>query len=917
MRDRRRLAAIVAADVAGYSKLMRRDDSGTLSALKAHRRDVIDPKVAEYGGRVVKSIGDGLLMEFPSVVDATRCAVDVQRALAARNADVHADRRIAFRMGVNVGDVIIDGDDIFGDGVNVAARLEALAEPGGICVSRRVYEEVSGKVEAAFADRGLQRVKNIEPGVHVYALQLDGTTAASAGVATPAAEVSSLYGRADDVSALCALVAQKALVTVVGPAGVGKTRLAEAVAHASRNAFGDAVRVVELASLADPGLVPLTIARALDLVVGEPDAALDVLVQSLAGQRLLLVLDNCEHVLDEAGRIVDALRRGASGVHILITSQEVLRHVDEQVYRLSTLGLPAEATVASARAAGAVQLFTARANAADPAFELTDGNVRAVIDICRRLDGMPLAIELAAARVPLLGVEGVRQRLDERFRLLTAGSRLALRKHQTLHAALEWSYSLLSQAEQIVFDRLGVFAGGFSMEAAQGLAADEAIDAWAVLDHVGALVNKSLVIVDKAQAARYRLLETTRAFALERLAARGETARIMRAHAEVMERTFEQFYADLMLGTPLEALAPSLAHDLDNLRGALRWALSEDGDRRIAAALIGAAGAGQGYFRRLQIMAEGWEWCKALKPLMDDSVPPANAARFWLACAELGTTASIDAAAEDARRALALFEAVGDRVGMFLALCWLMYCLTRAGRMEQAFPVCEQAQHLYDHAWPSMVRAIFHNIAGILFAEADRAEDARRELLEHLALSRESGAATAELSALVLLLDTDLRFGDVERAADSARELLARYRSDPERYMGLDIGLQLRNVATALMSANALEEAEAVYREAVVASRRNYGSGAFVLDDMATLLARRGRLDDAARVSAYAAHVYARMGRRPRLVARRMREQLHELLASRRSCCALERLYEDGRSLGEDQACALALKALDGASAGS
>jgi class 3 adenylate cyclase len=340
MRDRRRLAAIVAADVAGYSKLMRRDDSGTLSALKAHRRDVIDPKVAEYGGRVVKSIGDGLLMEFPSVVDATRCAVDVQRALAARNADVPADRRIAFRMGVNVGDVIIDGDDIFGDGVNVAARLEALAEPGGICVSRRVYEEVSGKVEAAFADRGLQRVKNIEPGVHVYALQLDGTTAASAGVATPAAEVSSLYGRADDVSALCALVAQKALVTVVGPAGVGKTRLAEAVAHASRNAFGDAVRVVELASLADPGLVPLTIARALDLVVGEPDAALDVLVQSLAGQRLLLVLDNCEHVLDEAGRIVDALRRGASGVHILITSQEVLRHVDEQVYRLSTLGLP-------------------------------------------------------------------------------------------------------------------------------------------------------------------------------------------------------------------------------------------------------------------------------------------------------------------------------------------------------------------------------------------------------------------------------------------------------------------------------------------------------------------------------------------------------------------------------------------------
>src|SRR4029453_9576128 len=313
-RDHRRLAAIVSADVAGYSRLMGMDDSGTLAALKAHRREWIDPKIAEYGGRIVKSTGDGLLLEFPSVVDAVRCAVDVQRGMAERNAGAPADGRFDFRIGINVGDVIIDGDDIFGDGVNVAARLEALAEPGGIRVSGKVYEEVADKLDYSFEDQGARQVKNIAQPIRVYALDphATGTTKAARVVAsTITSEASPLYGRAEDLSTLRELIVHNALVTVVGPAGIGKTRLAEAVARDLRDKFVEGVRLVELAPLADPTLVTVTVARAIGLVTGDPHTALDLTVQALASQRLLLVLDNCEHLLDAVDEGVARCRKGA------------------------------------------------------------------------------------------------------------------------------------------------------------------------------------------------------------------------------------------------------------------------------------------------------------------------------------------------------------------------------------------------------------------------------------------------------------------------------------------------------------------------------------------------------------------------------------------------------------------------------
>ena len=718
---------------------------------------------------------------------------------------------------------------------------------------------------------------------------------------TPNEAPPALYGRAADLAVLHGMILTHGVVTVVGPAGIGKTRLAGTAAREAGPAFPDGVRFVEFAQLADPALVNVTAARALGIAVGDPNTALDFTVQALAGRRLLVVLDNCEHLLDAVDRLVSALSEGAPSVHLLLTSQELLRHPDEHVYRLGALALPADATVASAREAGATALFVARVQSLDPLFVLSDANVAAVIDICRRLDGIPLALELAAARVPLLGLQGVCERLDERFHLLTAGSRLALRKHQTLRAALEWSYGLLSAPEQRVFERLGVFAGSFAMDAAQELAADEDIDAWAVLDHLGALANKSLVNVEAGAACRYRMLETSRAFALERLASRGDTSRVMRRHAEVVRASFERYWSDLLQGVSVATIFAQFAPDLDNLRQALRWA--HETDRRIGVSLLGTAGAGY-YLDWMQLNAEGWRWCQAFRPFVDESVP-ADTARFWLACAELATETSLEESIRYSHRAIAMYRDAGDRRGLYQAWNALLYSLTLTGRLDEAMRAFEEARACVDATWPAWFRAILPNRAGMLFGEAGQEDEAREQILEQLALDRQCCNATGEVSALSLLVDLDVQTGHAERAVAAARSIVASYRPD----LGFDSALSLRNCATALLAAGALDDVDAIYSEALSAARRNYGSGAFVLDDMATLLAQRGHLDDAARVSAYAEQVYARLGRRPRLVARRNRERLLALLSVKRSPDALARLFDEGRRLTEDEACTLAMPA--------
>jgi predicted ATPase/TolB-like protein len=401
------------------------------------------------------------------------------------------------------------------------------------------------------------------------------------------APISELIGREAELSQVVDLVRTHRLVTLVGEGGIGKTRLAIEVARHLVPEFADGARVAELGSLSDPELVPIAVAMALGLNFAAGAISAERIADALAGKELLLVLDNCEHVIGAAAHLAWAMLHAHRAIRVLATSREPLRTEGEFLYRVPPLAVPTEDTDDPEELLrhGAVRLFVARAQAADPHFP-PDGRTGAIAAaICRRLDGIPLAIELAAARGAVLGIEEIASRLDDRFQLLTGGRRTALPRHQTLRAALDWSYQLLPETEGIVLGRLAIFAGSFSLAAATAVAASPEITASDVTDGVANLVAKSLVTPDVGDAsARYRLLETTRAYALEKLTKSGEFNSVARRHAEYYRDLFEQTAAEW--GTqPAAQWSAAYKPRIDNLRAALDWAFSPRGDASIGVTL--------------------------------------------------------------------------------------------------------------------------------------------------------------------------------------------------------------------------------------------------------------------------------------------------------------------------------------------
>ena len=402
--------------------------------------------------------------------------------------------------------------------------------------------------------------------------------------------VSELIGREAELRAVTALATEHRLVSLVGAGGIGKTRLALEVARHLLPRFPDGVFVAELGPLASPELVPATVASALGLPHVAGTVSRDGVASAVGTKKLLLVIDNCEHVIDAAAAMAEALLGGSQGVSLLATSREPLRVSGEYVYRVPSLDVPVEdpPDMEEVFRCGAVRLFVARARAAEPGYVAERHIAAATVAICRRLDGIPLAIELAATRIAGFGVAGVAARLDDRFRLLTGGSR-TLHRHQTMRATLDWSYELLSASEQMVLRRLGVFVGAFTLDAASAVAASVDLPVSEVADSVGNLVGKSLVSADVGGAVvHYRLLETTRAYAREKLIESAELDPVARRHAEYYRDLFERADAELETRPTAEWLAAYRPH-IDDVRAALDWAFSPSGDVGVAAALTAAA----------------------------------------------------------------------------------------------------------------------------------------------------------------------------------------------------------------------------------------------------------------------------------------------------------------------------------------
>jgi len=731
------------------------------------------------------------------------------------------------------------------------------------------------------------------------------TPASSDAIAAPLtnlpAELPPLYGRAEDLPTLRSLIESYKLVTVVGAAGIGKTALAQALAHQLRGSFEDGVWLVELAPLADASLVAATVAAVLRVTLGA-DAQIETLAKALTTTRMLIVLDNCEHLLHAVAELASALQRAAPNVRLLATSQEPLKVAQEHAYRLGPLALPSEAGIESAWQSGAVVLFEARARAAHPRFALSEHNVAAVVDICRHLDGIALAIELAAARVPLLGVDGLRARLDERFRVLTGGPRLALRRHQTLRAALDWSHGLLTQDEQTVFRRLGVFAGSFGLQSAQRVAADDRIDEWAVLDQLGALVDKSLVVAEAGEVPRYRLLETGRAFALEKLQQAGETEAVLRSHAEAVLAVFEGSLKDeyvLSTQARLERYLP----DLDNARAALDWSAGASADAQLQIALTGAM---------------AWIWVSAgLRPeglrrtrLAMARIEPATAPH--LEARLLGSWSSIahpeagsSELAADAR-AVELYRTLGDRQALFAALSQQGRTLARCHQLEQAELVLQEAAQLSETSWAPALRArLVISRSWLVFRQA-RFEEAMRVAEEVLQLAIALDDKRMALTTLIYLEQSAAALGRLEESVARGRDLAKRIRQDRSLRSGIE-NIVLVNLCMSLTELGEIDEALEVARSAYPLVEQA-GRVLDLLDPFALLAFKRGRIDDAARLLGRADMRYAMGNYRREPVEQKLRDKLMFSLRDAMSPDELSRLMKEGEALNDEDGARLALR---------
>ncbi len=892
--------AILCADASGYSRRMAQNELATVAELDTARQ-VFRERVAEHGGRIVDTAGDSVLAVFETAAGAVDAAVGVQRQLDAE--------RLRFRIGVHPGDVIEKPDgSVYGHGVNVAARVQALAVEGGISVSDSVRNTLGERADHRFVDQGQHAVRNIGQLLHVFGLPIEGAAAPDSGTPKQAphsatksaqalgnlpAQLPPLYGRAQDVAALARLLELHRVVSVVGPAGIGKTRAAQAVAHTVRGSYADGAWIVELAPLADGQLVVPTVARLIGNPMAAKETALASLVQVLRDQRLLLVLDNCEHLLEAVAELAAQIVAGAPGVRLLVTSQEPLHIAQEQISRLNALAVPSSADASAALNYGAVQLFVARAQVVDSSFAVDSENVDDVVEICRRLDGMALAIELAAARVSLLGVRGVCQRLDERLKLLAAGSRTALPRHQTLRAALRWSHGLLTEAEQTVFDRLGVFMGTFSLEAAQLVAGDPAVDTWAVLDHLASLVDKSLVLVEGRDTKRYRLLESSRAFALERLAAAGLLEAI---HKRLAKAIADTLTGDDPFEEPLARMR-RIAPDLDNFRAAAAWAMGDSGDRQTAVALAAATDM---LWEANGFNDEGGRLYQAIEPWVDESTPPRLAARFWYAIADLRMRTDTKHQAEAGLRAAELFRGLGDRFWVFRSLAAAAFHFAFIADRVAAEKVLTEMDALLDPAWPSWTQYLMAFCKAHCQYLIERRPEEARKIINAVLQNHGRGGDFFRDACQFLLPLYDLAAGDFSSALHRCDVLLGLVESTSIRsYLLAWRGL-------ALIGLGNLEAGEVSLRAATTMIMHAIGPAVWLFCYIAHLLARQGRFVEAAKTIAYVDNRMGSEQERMPPVPERCHEEALATITTSLDTERLDRIRNEGSRLSAEEVIAMA-----------
>ncbi len=594
-----RLSTFLLTDIAGSTRLWEEHADAMGVALAVHD-ELLRSAITTSGGVVVKTMGDGMLAVFDRPADALEAAILAQRSL--RDTSWGQTGPLRVRMALHTGTAESREGDFFGQALNRDARILAIGHGGQILLSAMaaMLAREGRPTGVELLDLGSHRLRDLDRPEQVFQVavaDLPGDFPPLRSLSTRRSNLpvplTSFVGRGRELVEVDRLLERARLVTLIGTGGTGKTRLMIEVAGRAASRFDDGVWLAELASLGDPGEIGPEIARALGVgeLPGRP--ALDVVADFLATKDLLLVLDNAEHLIDGVARVAERLLGAAPGLRILTTSREALAVPGEAVVQIPSLSCPvgaphaeragsAPVDLAEAEATEAVQLFAARAGAVLPSFAVTSANVDAVADICRRLDGIPLAIELAAGRVSAMSPEEIASGLGDRFRLLTGGRRTAVPRQQTLHALIDWSWDLLTDDDRRLLRRLSIFVGGWTVPGATRVAGDPEVadGAMDTLDGLTRLVDRSLVIVERGATTRYRMLETIRQYAREQLIRSGEAGDVSSRHLRFFAAMADAAASELR-GPAMVDWLDRLDGEIENLGAALEWALESEPETAI------------------------------------------------------------------------------------------------------------------------------------------------------------------------------------------------------------------------------------------------------------------------------------------------------------------------------------------------
>ena len=797
-------------DIEGSTRLWDREHERMALALARHDT-IVRAAVVENRGVVVKMSGDGAHAAFDDPLDALSATLQLQLELA----DPAATHDVALRVrcGLHAGVTERRDNDFFGGAVNRAARIMSIAHGGQILLSQAVATLVGERLPpgAALRDLGAVRLRGLESPERVFQLvhprlrqEFPALRALEATPNNLPQQLSSFVGRERELAEIGKLLRSTRLLTLTGAGGLGKTRLTLHIAADLLDEFSDGVWFVELAPLSDARLVPQAVASALGATeeVGRP--VIEALVKLAAERRMLLILDNCEHLIDASAELARQLLQAGPHLKILASSREPLRLSGETIYPVPALATPdgtQPITVERLAQFEAARLFADRAAAAQPSFRLTAQNAAAVADICRRLDGIPLALELAAAHARSLSIESIAARLGNRFALLVGGDRTALPRQQTLRALIDWSHELLTDRERVLFRRLAVFAGGFALEGAEALRAagkEDLPDVYAILSQ---LVEKSLVELD-VEGGRYRMLETVRQYAQDRLDESGESEQARAAHLD--------FY--LAYG---ERASPELVGPQQKI-----WLKRLDLERE-------------------NILA-AHAWCNRGEVELDLRLV-SSMRRYWMVrgLLGLGHRVTVEAVTRDgaqarsSARCAALFDA-----GQLC--CWMGRYAEAQGYLEESLAIARELGH------KKGVAVVLQPLAMASLGQGDLAA-ARGHLEEALVLARELGNKREIAAALNALAQVRRAEGDLDAAEPLYENVLALARELNDREV---IAIGLLNLAMVSIGRGSQNRAREALLEALAIADESGSkpTGQSVLEVCAGLGALRGEWESAVRL---------------------------------------------------------------------